>query len=130
LFGATAGLVACGGDDEAAPVECVRIDPVEGVTELTVVGKNLAFDVECFEIEPSRVRFTFVNEDEGVSHNLHVTGEGVNERTDLERGQTTQVLELELTEPGRYDFVCDPHGTMEGSLIVVDPDAPRPTTAT
>lgn len=123
-------LAGCGSDDDAgAPRECVTVAPVDGVTELTVTGKNLAFDVECFEIQPGLVSFTFVNADSGVSHNLHVTGPGgVNERTDLERGETTQVLELELTEPGRYDFVCDPHATMEGQLNVVDPAAAASST--
>lgn len=129
LVGALA-LTGCGSDDDAgAPRECVTVAPVDGVTELTVTGENLAFDVECFEIQPGPVSFTFVNQDEGVSHNLHVTGPGgVNARTDLERGETTQVLELELTEPGRYDFVCDPHATMEGQLNVVDPAAAPSTT--
>lgn len=130
LVGSVA-LVGCGGDDESAATrECITVAPVDGVTELTVTGKNLAFDVECFEIQPGPVSFTFVNADEGVSHNLHVSGPGgVNQRTDLERGETTQVLELELTEPGRYDFVCDPHATMEGQINVADPAAAPSTTA-
>lgn len=130
LVGAFA-LTACGGDDDdaGAPRECVTVAPVDGVTELTVTGKNLAFDVECFEVQPGPVSFTFVNADSGVSHNLHVSGPGgVNARTDLERGETTQVLELELTEPGRYDFVCDPHATMEGQINVVDPAASASST--
>jgi plastocyanin len=120
-------LVGCGDDDSGATRECVTVAPVDGVTELTVTGENLAFDVECFDIQPGPVSFTFVNADEGVSHNLHVSGPGVNERTELARGETTQVLELELAEPGRYDFVCDPHATMEGQLNVADPAAPSTT---
>ena len=126
----TALLAGCGGDDEPAARECITVAPVNGVTELTVTGKNLAFDVECFDIQPGPVAFTFVNADEGVSHNLHVSGPGgVNARTELARGETTQVLELELVEPGRYDFVCDPHATMEGQLNVADPAAASSSTA-
>jgi plastocyanin len=81
----------------------------------------MAFDEGCFQIEPGPVEFTFVNDDDGVSHNLHVSGQGVNEATPLERGKTTQVLELELTEPGTYDFKCDPHPeTMKGQIVVAD----------
>ncbi len=128
LIMAASLLIGCGGDKGAAPVECKKVEPTGGVTELTVVGKNLAFDIECFEIQPGKVRFTFDNQDSGVSHNFHVGGPGgVNSQTDLERGKTTQTLELELTEPGRYDFWCDPHATMEGHLTVVDPAAPGST---
>ncbi|MBK6857586.1 MAG: cupredoxin domain-containing protein [Microthrixaceae bacterium] len=127
---ASIALVGCSGEDKAGGQrECIAVAPVDGVTELTVTGKNLAFDHECFDIQPGKVEFTFVNADQGVSHNLHVSGPGgVNERTDLERGETTQVLELELTEPGRYDFVCDPHATMEGQLNVADPSTASTTT--
>ena len=124
-------LASCGGDDGGPQArECKTVAPVEGVTKLTVTGKNLAFDNECFDIQPGPVEFTFINADSGVSHNFHVSGPGgINARTDLERGETTQTLSLELVEPGRYDFVCDPHATMEGQLNVADPTATSTTKA-
>lgn len=114
------GLAGCGGDDPVDLSNCDRVATVDGVTKLTITGKNLAFDVDCVEVEPGPVVITFVNDDSGVSHNIHVTGPGdVNEATALERGKVTQVLEVELTEPGTYKFVCDPHpSTMKGNIVV------------
>ena len=126
---AVVGLSACGSDDDAQGPACTVVEPTDGMTLLTVTGKNLAFDVNCFEIEPGPVEFTFHNEDANVAHNLHLTGPDVNVATDLEPGKTTQSLSAELIQPGRYDFVCDPHATMEGSIIVVDPAAASTTAA-
>ena len=116
--------MGCGDDEGAVDLsDCVTVAPAEGVTKITITGKNMAFDEECFQIEPGPVEFTFVNDDDGVSHNLHVTGQGVNEATDLERGKVTQMLEAELTEPGTYKYVCDPHPTMKGNIVVGEPAA-------
>lgn len=116
-------VVGCGGDGSVDLSSCEPLAPTDGVTELTVVGKNLAFDVECVEIEPGPLEITFVNEDSGVSHNIHVTGPGgVDEATDLERGKVTQELVLDLVEPGTYKFICDPHpSSMKGHIVVREP---------
>ncbi|QXC63380.1 cupredoxin domain-containing protein [Aquihabitans sp. G128] len=119
-------LVACGdgGSDAGAPADCTTVAPGDdGTTEVTVVGKNLAFDVTCLEVQPGTLVVTFENRDGGVSHDFHVTGHGVNASTDLVQGVTTQQLTVELTEPGSYTFACDPHATMEGRLVVAE--APR-----
>lgn len=115
------GAVGCSDDDGAVDLsKCKSVAPVDGVTELTITGKNMAFDEECFQIEPGAVEITFVNDDSGVTHNLHVTGPGeVNEATPLERGVVTHVLEVDLVEPGTYKYICDPHPkTMKGNLVV------------
>lgn len=115
--------------DEASSAECRQVAAVEGTTSLTIVAKNLAFDVRCFEIEPGRVEVTFDNQDSSVAHNLHITGNGVNEKTDLEPGKTTQHLSVTLALPGRYTFACDPHGSMEGTIVVSELGAGSATTA-
>ena len=118
ILGLTA-LAGCGDDggDEGAQ-DCREVAPSDdGVTRVTVVGENIQFDVTCLRVQPGPIEVTFDNRDGGVAHNLRVSGNGVNASTELESGTTTQVLELDLV-PGRYHYVCDPHGNMEGKLYV------------
>ncbi len=117
------GLASCGDDETADPVDCEVVAPSDGVTRVDISAENMKFDASCLQLEPGPVEFTFNNEDSGVSHNLRVEGHGVNEATDLERGTNTQVLEVELTETGSYEFSCDPHPNMKGTIQVVDPAA-------
>ena len=115
-------LAGCGGgaNSSGAPTDCLTLKPgADGTSKLTVIGKNLAFDVTCVNVRPGPLKVTFENKDSGVAHDFHVTGTGVNQRTDLAAGVTTQVLEVVLTGPGTYTFACDPHATMEGQIHVV-----------
>lgn len=112
---------ACGKEEQASFDDCDRSKQVDGVTELTIVGKNLAFDWTCVEVRPGTVELTFDNQDSGVAHNIHVTGNGVNEATDLEAGPTSQTLSVDLPDPGRYMVACDPHGTMQAWIVVAEP---------
>lgn len=118
--GAALALSACGGDDVDTS-DCRVVDPVaEGRTEVTVTAENMAFDVECVQVQPGTVVVTLVNEDDGVPHNLNVKGEG---STALTNGPDTQEVTLELTEAGSYEFVCDPHPMMKGAIVVEAPGA-------
>ncbi len=123
-------LAGCGGDDgEPSAQDCREVAPSDdGVTRATVVGRNIQFDVSCLRVRPGPLELTFDNRDGGVAHNLRVTGQGVDAATELESGTATQVLELDLA-PGRYRYVCDPHGNMEGTLVVEEPSAGTTTTA-
>jgi plastocyanin len=114
--------VACGSDDEpAAKEDCRLVQVTAGKAATTVVAKNLQFDVTCLKMAPGTLTITYENQDSSVAHDLHVTGNGVNRRTELARGTTTQELVVELLRPGRYSFFCDPHATMEGTIEVVAP---------
>ena len=108
-------LVACGGSDVDTSTCRVVAPTSDGRTEVTVTAKNMAFDVECLQVEAGTLVVTFVNDDEGVPHDFHVLGEG---STDLTKGPDEQVLTLELPDPGTYDFVCDPHPNMKGAIVV------------
>ena len=108
-------IVSCGGSDVNTD-DCRVVAPTgEGRTEVTVRAENMAFDAECLQVEAGTLVVTFVNEDDGVPHNFHVKGEG---STDLTEGPDEQVLTLELTDPGTYDFVCDPHPNMKGAIVI------------
>ncbi len=114
-------IPACGKDDGGSAADCTTLKQGSSqTTRMTLTAKNLAFDKTCVRIKPGALTITFHNEDQGVSHNLHITGHGVNVTTDLEAGVTTQTLDAVLTDPGKYTYACDPHGGMEGTIEVVE----------
>ena len=97
-------MLACGGDDEPAA------GPAGPVTELTITSPDLSFSVERFEVPAGEeVRITYVNEDEGVQHNIHFdTGQDPEPATLLVEGPDTQELAFTL-EAGEVTYVCDLH---------------------
>lgn len=54
--------------------------------------------------------------DNAMIHNFHLTGPGVDEETDVQ-GTDDATFDITL-EPGKYDYVCDPHPSMNGSFTV------------
>ena len=60
--------------------------------------------------------YDVVVEDRSPEHNFHLTGPGVDRRTDLEfTGTTTWTVTF---ADGNYQYVCDPHATsMRGTLV-------------
>lgn len=112
-------LPACSSKKSDSLADCkVLKQRSDGSTAMKVVAKNLAFDVTCVKIKPGPLAITYVNQDRGVAHNLHVTGNGVNASTDLRAGVNTQKLRVVLMQEGQYTYACDPHGTMEGKILV------------
>lgn len=75
--------------------------------------------------------YTIVVNDQGTSHNFHLSGPGVSEATSIEDVQSV-TWTVTLTD-GIYTFVCDAHvNTMNGQFSVgtatVPPPPPPPTT--
>ena len=64
---------------------------------------------------------TFVNDDESVPHNFHVTGPGgLNVKTDIFTGADggSRTVTFTIAQPGEYTFVCDVHpAQMTGRLV-------------
>ena len=61
--------------------------------------------------------YTLVVNDQSTAHNFHLTGPGVNVKTDVSQtGTKTFTVTL---KKGTYRFVCDPHASqMKGSFKV------------
>lgn len=125
-------LTACGSDSEpeaapAAPAApAAEIEP--GAVLLATVGTE--DEPEAFEIsftdeagnavtELAAGSYTVRVNDLAASHNFVMTdpaGERVVETSVPETGEME--MELELTA-GTYEYVCDPHPSMNGSVTVV-----------
>lgn len=110
-------LGGCGADEEAAgpPADCTRIE--DGA--FTLVAQNLAWSADCLRVaQGTEITFTVDNRDQGVPHNLVISGPSGQEGTEVEAGPVTQTLVYDAAEPGRHPFGCDPHPDMTGDLWV------------
>lgn len=125
----TALLAACGGGDggdsgSKSDGDCKVVEPTsEGQTEIEVVARDMDYVDTCYQVEPGQVTVNFTSDDGDVAHNFHLTGNGVNEATKVLTGGKSETLELDLSTPGTYDFVCDPHPNMTGEVRVVKPSS-------
>lgn len=116
--GAVAALVlgACGEGADAADEEAGGDDPV---TAFTIVADDMQWDVDRLAVPAGQeITATIENRDAGMPHNLHIKSPG-DPKTELEDGIVTQTLVFTIDEPGEYEFVCDAHLYMTGTIVVV-----------
>lgn len=81
--------------------------------------------------------YTIEVRDQSINHNFHLSGPGVDQRTDVETIET-RTWTVTLQDRARYTFVCDPHNTvMRGTFTTgggpptpPPPPAARPPTLT
>src|SRR5699024_6844293 len=106
VFVAAAVLVACGGDgdgDSASDDDCKVVSPTsEGRTEIEVIARDMDYVDTCYEVEPGELIVDFTSDDGDIAHNIHITGNGVNEATKVLTNDS-ETLELDLSTPGDYD---------------------------
>lgn len=89
------------------------------VTSFTIVAENIRWDLDRVVVPAGReVTATIENRDRGIPHNLHIKSPG-DPKTELENGPVSQTLRFTIDEPGSYDFVCDAHANMTGTVEVV-----------
>lgn len=83
---------------------------------MVITADNIAWDTDSIEA-PANQDFTIVvdNKDEGVQHNLDI--KDTEFKTELETGVSAQVLRINLPA-GDYQYVCDLHPNMTGTLTV------------
>ncbi len=121
-------VAACGGDDDDAAGSTepgTSADTTGGGGGGTTIALAadpsgaLKFDPSTLTAPAGEVTIEFTN-DSGMSHNVEVEGNGVEEKSDtITEGSTTLTLTL---EPGEYEFYCTVDGHrmagMEGTLTV------------
>ena len=102
-------LASCGSDSDSGGGELPPGDVV-------ITADNIAWDTDSIEA-PANQDFTIVvdNKDEGVQHNLDI--KDTEFKTELETGVSAQVLRINLPA-GDYQYVCDLHPNMTGTLTV------------
>ena len=101
--------------------------PTGEVQDLTIVAKNVRFDLETMTVKAGgTVRLKVDNQDKGVTHNwaLYTSEDAAAGAeppltgTELEVGPIEQELTFTVPEAGTYFFQCDAHpNTMTGTLI-------------
>ncbi len=91
------------------------------VTEVTVTSPATSFDITTIFVPIGQpVTITYRNDDEGVPHNIHVTGSGLDEKTTLKSGPDVQTLTVTFPAAGDYDYICDVHAdSMTGVVTAV-----------
>ena len=111
-----AALAACGGSDGATTTTTVGCKDAEAGT-VALVADDLRWDTDCLRADAGPLTIEVDNRDDGVNHNVHLPDAPDSPATELEQGPNTQALDVTLT-PGSYEYVCDLHPNMVGTLTV------------
>jgi plastocyanin len=88
---------------------------------LAISAQNVAFDVSTLTAPAGQeVTLTFINNDDDVPHNFHLSGPGgVDVKTEIFPGSDgrSRTLSFTLAQAGTYTFACDVHpAQMQGTL--------------
>jgi plastocyanin len=124
LAGTALALAGCGGNDEESSDTSGGGESATTVAaggggggELTgTVGPG--FDISMTGTDGlTPGEYTIKISDKSTDHNFHLTGPGVDEKTEVgEEGDVTWTVTL---QSGEYKFMCDPHSSsMNGSFTV------------
>ena len=116
------GLASCGDDADSSdgPSQPANAGSASApVTSFTIVADDMAWNLDrIFVPSGTEITATIENKDDGILHNLHVKAPG-DPATELERAPVTQTLRFTIDEPGDYEFLCDIHPSMDGTIQVV-----------
>jgi len=84
---------------------------------VTLVADDLQWDTDCLGAPAGALTIEVDNRDDGENHNVHLPDAPGSPATDLEQGPSQQALDVDL-RPGAYEFICDIHPNMVGTLTV------------
>lgn len=115
-------LAACGDTGQSSPPTTVGCKVAEA-GRVTLVAADNRWDTDCLEATAGLLTIEVDNRDDGGNHNVHLPDAPDSPATELEQGPSTQELEVTL-ESGSYEFVCDLHSNMVGTLTVGEANPP------
>ena len=113
LFKPTFGV---GGDP------CLDQPNVPNISLTLCASNDQAFDTPALRVSAGPSRLTFLNEDEGVPHNVAIYTDDSAEESlfvgDLITGPDEITYDVPALDAGSYYFRCDVHPVMDGTLEV------------
>jgi plastocyanin len=113
---AALAMAACGDTEGSSTTPTVGCKDASA-GEVTLVADDLRWDTDCLRTPPGPLTIVVDNRDDGVNHNVHLPSAEGSPATELEEGPSQQELEVDLP-PGSYEFICDLHPNMVGTLTV------------
>jgi plastocyanin len=107
----------------AACTEAERQDAVQAVipaAATTITARNVEFAPTTVAMEAGvPLRLVLQNEDAGVPHNILVRGGGTDiGKTEIVTGIDRAELSFGPLPPGDYEFLCEVHPNMTGTITV------------
>ena len=112
-------LAGCGDTESSPPTTVGCKDAARGRVTIVAQEGN-RWDTDCLRAQAGPLTIEVDNRDDGGNHNVHLPDAPDSPATELEQGPSTQELEVTL-EPGSYEFLCDVHTNMVGTLTVAAP---------
>lgn len=107
---------ACGDTGESASTTTAGCQEAQD-GRVTLVAKDVRWDTDCLRADVGPLTIVVDNRDDGISHNVHLPDAPDSPATKLEAGPSTQELEVTL-DRGTYEYICDLHPNMVGTLTV------------
>lgn len=107
-------------DDSTEPASDDGVSAGDGSEAVTIVAEDIMFDTtELSAAVGETLHISFDNRDDGVDHSLHVrdTADG-DQMTDIAEGPVTQTMTVTFDQAGEYEYFCDVHPFMTGTITV------------
>jgi plastocyanin len=113
---AALALPACGGDEEEEPANApaVEQEPPQAESTDSIAIEDFEFLPPSATVTPG-TRVTWRNDDTA-AHTASSEDGGLFDTGGIDRGKTGSATARD--EPGTYEYICEFHPTMHGTLIV------------
>lgn len=119
IAGAVLVVAGCGGSSSSSSSSSSAAPAASGATGGNALSGSVGpgFTISMDKTSVPAGTYTLTVDDQSASHNFHLTGDGVDVKTEVaETGTKTFQITLKA---GTYRFQCDPHASsMNGTLTV------------
>jgi plastocyanin len=119
IAGAVLAVAGCGGSSSSSSSSSSAAPAASGGSGGNALSGTVGpgFTISMDKTSVPAGSYTLTVDDQSSGHNFHLTGDGVDVKTEVsETGTKTFQITL---KPGTYKFQCDPHASsMNGTLTV------------